>query len=257
MESAISQDHSTIIYEKTQDTKETLLLFVHGWLGSKRWWDNQRDFFKNDYQIVQMDLAGHGDSEKVRTVYSAKLYSDDIIAVAKQFPTKEIILIGHSMSGIYVTMASLEIPNIKGIILVDTLKNLDFKFSDEQIGQMMELYRHNFEFGVTNIFAQYLFAAKTPDHVKTTLTNEFLAQSTFAADAIEAFYQTDVRPFASLVKVPVRAVNAGFPPTDKDINLKYFKDFDFVSIPDVGHYPMLETVAEFNNKLDWAIKEIL
>lgn len=255
MEYIKSQDHSNIAYE-FHGNKETVLLFVHGWLGSKRWWENQKDFFQNDYQIVQMDLGGHGDSDKDRKKFSAELYSEDIIAVAKQFSNKKIILIGHSMSGIYVTMASLNLPNVKGIILVDTLKNLDFRFPDELVSQVMDMYRYNFEFGVNNILPQYLFNPKTPENVKMSLTKEFLNQKSFAADGIEAFYQADVRPFASALNIPVRAVNSDIPPTDKEVNLKYFKNFDYVSMSDVGHYPMLEDVKVFNEKLSWAINTI-
>lgn len=248
MKYAISSDNTKIAYESHGD-QETVLLFVHGWLGSRRWWDKQRDFFQASYQIVQMDMAGHGDSDKNRLNYTAKLYASDIVTVAKEFPTKNIILIGHSMSGIYVTMASLEIPNIKGVILVDTMKNLDFKFEDDQIKQVMEIYNHNFEFGVKNIFPQFLFSLGTPAAVKASLEKEFLDQKEFAGPAIEDFYKTDVRPFASLVSVPVRAVNSEVPPTEKTINLKYFKNFDFLSIANVGHYPMLEAPQEFNEKL--------
>lgn len=254
MKYAISSDNLKIAYESHGD-KEPILLFVHGWLGSKRWWDVQRDFFQKDYQIVQMDLGGHGDSEQ-RSEYTAKLYASDIIAVAKEFPNNDIILIGHSMAGVYSTMAALEIPNIKALVLIDTIKNLDFKFEDEQINQIMDIYSNNFEFGVKNILPQYLFSAGTPPAVRLKLEKEFLNQEKIAGAAIEYFYKTDVRPYASSVKVPVRALNSEIPPTEKNLNLKYFKDFDFFSIANVGHYPMLEAPQEFNEKLSLILKSL-
>jgi pimeloyl-ACP methyl ester carboxylesterase len=45
-----------------------------------------------------------------------------------------------------------------------------------------------------------------------------------------------------------------FTPTASDINKKY-ADFNAVTIEGVGHYPMLEKPAEFNQKLREVLKE--
>jgi sigma-B regulation protein RsbQ len=59
--------------------------------------------------------------------------------------------------------------------------------------------------------------------------------------------------------VPVRCINSGggypfFTPTAVEINKKY-ADYNAVIIPEVGHYPMLEKPAEFNQKLREVLKE--
>ncbi|MBA2404675.1 MAG: alpha/beta hydrolase [Bdellovibrionales bacterium] len=72
-----------------------------------------------------MDLSGHGESGKTRIEYSSKLYADDIVAVANSLTAKNVILVGHSMSGSYVLEAAQFISNLKSIVVVDTLKNLD------------------------------------------------------------------------------------------------------------------------------------
>ena len=43
-------------------------------------------------------------------------------------------------------------------------------------------------------------------------------------------------------------------PTAVDVNRKY-ADYGAVTIADVGHYPMLEKPAEFNQKLREVLKE--
>ena len=60
-------------------------------------------------------------------------------------------------------------------------------------------------------------------------------------------------------KVPVRCINSGggflfFTPTAVATNKKY-TDYDAVLIDEVGHYPMLEKPAEFNQKLRGVLKE--
>jgi pimeloyl-ACP methyl ester carboxylesterase len=60
-------------------------------------------------------------------------------------------------------------------------------------------------------------------------------------------------------RAPVRCINSAggyqfFTPTAVAINKKY-ADFDAVTIEGVGHYPMLERPADFNQKLRDVLKE--
>ena len=71
-----------------------------------------------------------------------------------------------------------------------------------------------------------------------------LMKDLFALDQKTAFKEA---------KVPVRCINSAggyqyFTPTAIETNKKY-ADFSAVTIPDVGHYPMLEKPKEFNEKL--------
>lgn len=250
--STLSTD-STSISITLSGSGDTALLFVHGWLGNKHWWDKQVPVFEKKYLVACMDLAGHGDSGKTRGNYTTKLYADDIISAAKSLPAKEIILIGHSMSGAYALEAAPHIPNLKSIIVVDTLKDLDQTFSAEQIESMLKLYDENFQKAVENVFPAYLFANGTPPEIRAQLQAEFISQGEFARTAIEPFYRMDSRKFAISVNVPVRAINSDNGPTNKENNQKYLKDYDFKIIKGTGHYPMLEDPEAFNSALKDAL----
>src|SRR4051794_32667704 len=118
-----SSDGINIHYQITE-TKPIAIIFVHGWLGNAKWWDRQRSYFEDKYTVVQIDLPGNGKSEASRINWSSTQYAADIKAVADNIAPQNIILVGHSMSGAYVLEASLIIPKVKAIILVDTLKNM-------------------------------------------------------------------------------------------------------------------------------------
>lgn len=246
----LSSDQTQISYE-VSGKGETALLFVHGWLGNKRWWDSQRDFFQDKYLIAQMDLAGHGDSGRLRQNWTAENYAKDIIAVADDLSVRDIILVGHSMSGVYATEAAVKIPNVKALILVDTLKDLDQMITLEQAGQLFDLYRKDFKATVENVLPQYLFGKATPPEVKTQLQNEFLTNSPdYAIKCIEPLYKADAREFAIKLHIPVRAINSDVGVTNKQSNRKYFADFNYSLIEGVGHYPMLDKPEEFNLALE-------
>ncbi len=246
---ARSLDGTKIHYE-ISGRGRTALLFVHGWLGSTRWWDAQRDFFSDRYLVVQVDLAGHGQSERSRTQWSAQTYAEDIGAVGNQIDADRIVLIGHSMAGAYAVEAGPLIPKTAAIVLVDTLKNLDQLTSLQQTGQLFDLYRKDFKSAVENVLSQYLFAKSSPVQVRSRILREFLsAEPEFAIQVIEPLYRMDVRESAKRIKVPVRAINSDFSATHCENNRKCFQDYGFEEISGTGHYPMLESPEAFNRAL--------
>ncbi|MDR4893486.1 MULTISPECIES: alpha/beta fold hydrolase [unclassified Chryseobacterium] len=254
---AISSDGQKIHY-KESGKGNTTLIFIHGWLGNTEWWEDQQKYFSSQYHIVQMDLAGHGKSDSSRQEWTITRYADDIKAVADAVHSNEIILVGHSMSGAYVLEASLKIPQVKALILIDTLKNLDESYTEEQTEEVLSQYRTDFKYTVENILPQYLFAKQTPSDVKERLQHEFLQNAPeLAINVLRPLYKADVNTIAKQVQVPVIAINSDASPTDAETNRKYLKNYDYVTIEGVGHYPMLENPTEFNTILDNVIKKLI
>ncbi len=253
----ISSDGQKIHY-KESGSGSTTLIFIHGWLGNTEWWAGQQKYFSSQYHIVQLDLAGHGKSDASRQEWTSAKYADDIKAVADAIDPNEIILVGHSMSGAYVLEASLKIPKVKAIILIDTLKNLDESFTKEQTEEVLSQYRKDFKYTVENFLPQFLFAEGTPRTVKERVQHEFLHnEPELAINALRPLYKTDFKAFAKQVQVPVIAINSDASPTDIEANRKYLKDYDYVTIEGVGHYPMLEKPDEFNTILDGVIQKLI
>lgn len=252
-----SSDGVNIHYQVT-GTEPVAIIFVHGWLGNAAWWDKQRDFLADKYTVVQIDLPGHGKSDKLRQTWSSKQYAEDIKAVVEQINSEKVILVGHSMSGAYVLEASLSIPEVKAIITVDTLKNLDQLMSYEQAEQFLFTpYKKDFKSAVENLLPQYLFTKSTPAWIREQLQNEFLKNDPdLAVKVTEPLYKMDIRNIAKLVQVPVRSINSDFTPTNPGNNQKYFHDYSYVTISGTGHYPMLEQPDEFNRALDEVLRKI-
>ncbi|MBP2616886.1 alpha/beta fold hydrolase [Chryseobacterium jejuense] len=254
---AVSSDGQKIHY-KESGNGNTAIILIHGWLGNTEWWTDQQKYFTNNYHVIQLDLAGHGKSDSSRKDWTSSRYADDIKAVADAIDSQEIILIGHSMSGAYVLEASLKIPKVKALVLVDTLKNLDESFTEEQAEEIMfTRYRTDFKYAVENFLPQYLFVEKTPIAVKERLQNEFLQnEPEKVINVLKPLYKTDFKSIAKQVQIPVIAINSDASPTNIESNRKYLKNYDYVTITEVGHYPMLEKPEEFNIILDGVLKKL-
>ncbi|MFZ4715428.1 MAG: alpha/beta fold hydrolase [Bacteriovoracaceae bacterium] len=244
-----SKDNSQIYYEVTGNGK-TALLLVHGWLGNVRWWDATRDYFKSSYQVVTIDLGGHGKSDKNREP-SVENYVQDIVAVAKNISAEKIILVGHSMSGGYVMEASHKIAKTSKIVLVDTLQNLDFVMVPEQINGFAQTVLQDYETAVNTILKEELFQATSPQEVVKRVLGEFLLVSPeVSMSLLIPFFEHDFRGAAKRNQIPVCAVNADKHPTNMEACLKYLKDFKMEIVKGVGHYPMLEKPLDFNQALE-------
>ena len=227
----------------------TALVFVHGWMGTRRWWDAQRDALSDRYTIVQLDLGGHAASGR-RAAPSAEGYVADIVAVANAIEAERIVLVGHSMSGAYTALAVPRLPKVVALVLVDTLKDVEQRIPKEQLDQMLGMYRQDYRNAVENVLPQYLFAPGTPPAVKARLQAELLTRSgDEAAALLEPLYGIDLPAAARAVSVPVRAINSDAQPTAVETNRRHFRDFDARILAGVGHYPMLEEPDAFTSEL--------
>lgn len=246
---ATSSDGTEIYFEATGEG-ELALVFVHGWMGNVRWWDAQRDALAASYRIVALDLAGHGKSGAPRVPGSAEAYAADILAVVGAIDAKQIVLVGHSMSGGYATLAAPQIDRLTKLILVDTLKNLDGLPTAAQGEAVLARYRADYADAVKTLLPSYLFVPATPPAVIERLQREFLrAPGDVAAALVEPLYRMDIRGAAKRVHVPVRGIGSDVHPDSAAVNRAYFADYTYRALVGCGHYPMLEVPDAFTAAL--------
>jgi sigma-B regulation protein RsbQ len=240
---------------------DTALIFLHGWCGERDYWKHQVNVFSADYTIVTLDQAGHGESGKDRKNWTVKSLADDVHVVIKELglDRKRVILVGHSMGGPVALMAAKQ-GNIVAVIGVDTLQNAEVKAPEEATKKFMQAFTADFKGTLEAGMGGLLYEKVDPD-LKKWLTTRAAAQDPKMALALMRDLQSlDTKALLKEAKVPIRCINSGggfkfHTPTDVAVNKKY-ADFDAVMIADVGHYPMLEKSAEFNDKLRAVLKEL-
>jgi pimeloyl-ACP methyl ester carboxylesterase len=82
-------------------------LFLHGYLETKKVWENFIDRFTDSYRVIAIDLPGHGDSDSFSPVNSMEIFAESIKGLADSLNIRKFFLAGHSMGG-YAVMAFLE-----------------------------------------------------------------------------------------------------------------------------------------------------
>ncbi len=246
------------IHYTVQGKGETDLVFIHCWSCNRRLWDNQVSEFAKTNRVVTIDLPGHGESGMGRKNWSVESYGDDVKAVVTKLDLKRVVLVGSSMGGPIALEAARRMPErVVAIVPVDTLHNVEQKVPADQLEAVMKQLRADYKGAVTALMNQFFFAPGTPAAVKTRVLNDATSRPPETAIAIlAAIFAYDAGPALREVKVPVRAINADRVPTNVEVNRKYAPQFDAAIIKGVGHYPMLEDAARFNQLLTAILRSL-
>jgi pimeloyl-ACP methyl ester carboxylesterase len=251
-----SKDETPIVYS-VYGEGDTVLVFVHGWSCNRAVWRYQIPYFEKKYKVVALDLAGHGASGRQRTVYTQESFGEDIAAVVRALNSRKIILIGHSMSGTAIIDAYQHSKrSIIGLIAIDTLEDMEYVCTPEEISAMVQPMKDDFPKGA-EAFVRQMFVKNTDPK----LVDEVVAIVTHADPAVgistlENYFKSSVLPLAPGIDVPLWCLNADLWPTKPDVNSKYVKSYHLRIMPGVGHFLMLESADEFNRQLEDIIKKI-
>jgi pimeloyl-ACP methyl ester carboxylesterase len=236
------------------------LVFLHGWCGDREYWKHQLGVFGANYRVVAPDQAGHGESGKDRKTWNASSLAGDVEAIIKGLGLKRVILVGHSMGGPVALLAAKRMPGtVIAVIGVDTLQDAEFKIPEDVSKRFLEGFDKDFK-GTMRGGLSGLLHEKTDTKLKEWLLTRAEAQDQkMALGLMRDLSGLDTKTLLKEAKVPVRCINSSggfqfFRPTAIDVNKKY-ADFNAVTMDGVGHYPMLEKPAEFNQKLREVLKE--
>lgn len=246
------------IHFSVQGKGEPALVFIHCWGCDRHLWDNQISAFAKTNRVVAIDLPGHGDSGKGRKDWSIGGFGEDVKRVVTKLGLKRVVLIGSSMGGPVALEAALRMPErVVAIVPVDTLHNVDQRLPAEQVDAAIKEIGADYKGETTKWMTRYLFAPSTPAAVRERMLS--LATSVppeIAIPVLKAAMTYDPRPALQKIKVPIRAINADLAPTNLEANRKYAPQFDAVFIKGVGHYPMLEDPARFNELLRGILRNL-
>ncbi|XP_028988868.1 protein ABHD8-like [Betta splendens] len=94
---------------------DVALFFIHGVGGSLDIWSSQLEFFSRlGYEVIALDLAGHGASTapQIAAAYTFYALAEDLRAIFKRYSRKRNILIGHSYGVSFCTFLAHEYPDL-------------------------------------------------------------------------------------------------------------------------------------------------
>jgi pimeloyl-ACP methyl ester carboxylesterase len=114
-------DGCSVHYLKWGEAGKPGIVFVHGGAAHAHWWSFIAPQLTREYQVVALDLSGHGDSGR-REAYPRETWAKEAMAVADHAGfSRPPILVGHSMGGfVCITAASLYGDQLAGAVMLDS-----------------------------------------------------------------------------------------------------------------------------------------
>lgn len=95
------------------------LLFVHGWACDRSFFSPQVVDFSRSYRTVNLDLRGHGDSDKPREGFDIESLADDLVAVAVAAELDRPVVLGHSLGGLVALAVAARPGAARAAVLID------------------------------------------------------------------------------------------------------------------------------------------
>ncbi|MBL1213746.1 MAG: alpha/beta hydrolase [Ignavibacteriae bacterium] len=257
---AYSKDSTLISYEVFGSGEQTLV-FIHGWSCDSRYWRNQIDAFSGKYEIILIDLAGHGHSGISRDNYTMKAFGEDVKAVIDSTKSQNVILVGHSMGGGVIAEAALITENVIGLIGVDTYNNIEYPLTEENLDKMIAPLKNDFQTGSSQ-FVGSMFRPEADVNIRAwVIADMSSAPSEAAVNALENYMQTYVTGYSAAIfeniSLPVVAVSSDLWQIDSEANRRHMQSFEAIVIENSDHFLMLNNPNDFNKALAKAIEIVI
>ncbi len=234
------------------------MLFIHGLMANHTFWDRQADLRKH-FQVLRMDLRGHGDSSKPRGSYAMATLATDVEHLVGALGLQRCVLVGWSMGGM-VALESVRLlgDKVAGLVLVGTTPcpaaadgkpagftpaeqqehltsvDSDYKtFARDLAGRLF----HTEQTGLVQWATQQLL--RTPPYV--------------AKAALEGQFAADRRDMLGALAMPTLICHGRhdtvFPFATAEYVHRAIRGSELVAFDDSGHAPPIEETARFNEAL--------
>jgi len=260
VDSAISADGNAIHYQ-VQGQGKPALIFIHGWCCDRSYWDAQLPYFAQKYEVVAIDLAGHGESGLDRKEWTMGAFGEDVVAVVNKLNLDQVVLVGHSMGGPVILEAARRMPKrVIGLVGVDTLQNFEDKFTQEQIDDWFTPLRSNFVEATRNFVRTMFTPNSDPALVEKIATDMSSAPQEVGLGALEGyvdFQNNEIIRVLQEVQAPITCINSDKYPTNVEANQHYAPSFQALIMSGVGHFNMIEEPETFNRLLEETVQEFV
>lgn len=230
------------------------VVFLHGWLGSWRYWFPTMEVVAEQFRTYSFDFWGFGDSRRQASQISIQNYSDQVVRFLDELGIEKAILVGHSMGGMVALKTAIQYPEritrvatvgapIVGDSLSWLLKLTDRPLAADLFARLPWLRRYLFKF----------FLGETSDPaVNEVLDDSVKSSSNTLRRAVSSMWRTDLRPELHRLKVPALIVHGGHDdivhPNQADL-FDTISEAQVVMMPSSRHFPFLDEAELFNDVL--------
>lgn len=240
------------------------LVMIHGASQDTLSWRYNIEFFAAHYDVVVVDLPGHGKSELVDAGAhpASRLNAAHVIALAKVLELESPILMGHSMGGGVASCAAAMAPGlVGGLVLVDGAAYQSGAGKDYHDPRLLDLVRINPTDWFTVTFTTLIGSGTPAERGREIVAESRRCIPEVALADIGAFAGYRLADDLPSIKCPVVFVEGdedwSVPPGPaRQAAGRLGVPNEFLLFEGVGHFPQAEVPERFNREVLAAMRKL-
>jgi pimeloyl-ACP methyl ester carboxylesterase len=235
--SAILIDQQIVHYEVLGRGRP--LIFLHGWVGSWRYWIPAMQAASVSYRAYALDLWGFGDTAKDTAHYTIERQVQLIDGFLDQMGIGRVALVGHGLGAVVAVMYALRNPG-----LVDRVMAVGYPLDETRVSPRLKS-------NSPSDLADWLLA-KTPQS-EPARTDAAKTDAQAIGTSLAGLAQEEVRSASKQLERACLLVNGqndpAVTPPEVDALMRLPEQTHGILFEQSGHFPMLDESTKFNRLL--------
>jgi pimeloyl-ACP methyl ester carboxylesterase len=219
------------------------LLFIHGWLGSWRYWMATMEELSGYYRAYALDLWGFGDSDKSRNKYTVHEYVELVHAFLDSLGIlhSRVPLVGHALGATVAVSFARQYPQYVERVLAVSLPLTASAVNRRLLTQ-----------GSGSLFDRVLGRAPLAGYRDVEIEAN-KAKSVAIASSVQSVMINDLGDAIGDLQTPLLAVYGGrdtvVAPPENEHFYQQSGPLRAIIFPEARHFPMLDEAAKFTRLL--------
>ena len=238
------------------------IMLVHGWTGAKEIWkDFPLTLADEGFDVVALDLRGHGNSGKPQGDYPHEVFSKDIYELSKALGWDKYVMLGQSLGGYICLDYALRYPEtLLKIIPANTsvylgrnlLSKLTWRF-------IIGMYRKNPAKMMPKMVPSFFQFPVSQETIEEFTEMSLKTDHQAGLSIITHCFNRNMEPELPKITLPTLVVSSEFDQKDlRQATMKIHKLIQgskLADIPKTGHLPFIENPGAFRKAVVDFVRE--
>ena len=248
------------LFYETQGKDNNCLIFIHGLCGDHRVWLKNTPSFTNNYQVITIDMFGHGNSSKKNNPQAAfESMPAAISRLIEKEKIKNALLIGHSIAGnILLSCMEQNLNNVKAYVFVDCAFNATKRVVNSRnklANSLLRYPKNQLHSAIENWYKTMMDMSADPKDNQLILSALKMLKGTWPLDFLKITnFVRKIPP----IRLPTLVFESNWLTKDEpERSFKNaFKQEKFVRWPVANHFFFVYQAKKFNQKLKEFLESI-